>query len=434
MDTSIPEVLISYTHDSNLHKDRVLDLSNKLRDDGIDCHLDQYEQSPPEGWARWMQNQIEQVKYVLVVCTETYNRRFRGKEGPNKGLGAQWEGFVITQELYEDAAKNTKFIPVVFSAEDAQHIPSILRSATYYRVDVEEGYEDLYRRLTAQPRVLKPALGKRRIMPPFTNIQPLTEVESSERTRNETNEKVQPDLINRTVKNPNFVLFYLDVSRFMFIPSKRVEAGAEITTQLLPENARQTAFLADLQRQLHKQTFAVAYGDTAIEVQLENSTRIQEEVNDYWQVSLKPIKERFGRSPLGDFNFNGYTSEDMAELRARRILLNETPEVRRGRDRLSDQMVVSFISRGEGLIQTIESPLPMLYNQFQNDLPRFLAAARLMCVLYLQLSNTVEHIFNLNLRMENETEVLVEFEGQRAPLYVNAQPQLINFKGTCKLS
>lgn len=44
-----PIVLISYSHDNPTHLDRVLTLSNKLRADGIDCVLDQYEESPSEG-------------------------------------------------------------------------------------------------------------------------------------------------------------------------------------------------------------------------------------------------------------------------------------------------------------------------------------------------------------------------------------------------
>jgi len=38
-----PVVFISYSHDSAEHADRVLALSNRLHEDGIDCILDQYE-------------------------------------------------------------------------------------------------------------------------------------------------------------------------------------------------------------------------------------------------------------------------------------------------------------------------------------------------------------------------------------------------------
>ena len=67
-----PKVFISYSHDSDEHIDRVVDLSNRLRENGIDCQIDQYEESPPEGWPRWMTKQIKGARFVLVVCTEKY--------------------------------------------------------------------------------------------------------------------------------------------------------------------------------------------------------------------------------------------------------------------------------------------------------------------------------------------------------------------------
>ncbi len=79
--SSPPEVFISYSHDSREHMERVLALSNRLRADGVDCHLDQYETSPPEGWPRWTVNQFEKADFVLVVCTEIYNRRFMRSAG-----------------------------------------------------------------------------------------------------------------------------------------------------------------------------------------------------------------------------------------------------------------------------------------------------------------------------------------------------------------
>jgi hypothetical protein len=161
-----PRVFISYSHDSREHKDRVLNLADRLREeDGIDCNIDQYEMSPPEGWPRWMLNQIEEAEFVLVVCTEPYDRRFRGKEEAGKGRGATWEGAVITQELYEAQGKNTKFIPVVFSSQDLDFIPIVLRGVTEYRIYTEEGYEDLLRHLTDQPWVQMPPLGQLRQLP-----------------------------------------------------------------------------------------------------------------------------------------------------------------------------------------------------------------------------------------------------------------------------
>ena len=161
-----PRVFISYSHDSPEHLDHVLELSDRLRIDGIDCRIDQYEESPPDGWPRWMITQIEDAEFVLVVCTENYERRFRGREAPGKGLGVKWEGAIITQEIYEADAQNTVFIPVLLSPHPAADIPIVLRSSTYYELYTPQGYDLLYRRVTRQPLIPKPEVGPRRPMPP----------------------------------------------------------------------------------------------------------------------------------------------------------------------------------------------------------------------------------------------------------------------------
>lgn len=439
MSETDPIVLISYTHDSKKHKDRVLNLANKLRDYGVDCNIDQYEDSPPEGWVRWMSNQIDQSDFVLVICTEIYECRFLGREELGKGFGVQWEGFVITQELYEQAARNTKFIPIIFSEEEAQFIPIILRSSTHYRVDVEEGFEDLYRRLTAQPRIIKPPLGKRRVLSPT----PITQSESRENIVGSENVKMfEEELKNQAELSPitkkqdnlNLVLLYIARSKYIFIPSRRVEMSEKWILQLSPDNSRQSAFISNLHHQQQRQVFGLAFKDIASQVRLVKATNIQEESNGYWQVILEPLQEKLGSSALSDFTFNSYTPEDIVELRAKIILLNEQPETKGRRGGYDDGFIESFVIQSEGLIQNIESPLPFLYQQFRDDIPYFLESARLMCVLYLQLTGIVEHIFTLNLEMKSRTEVIIEFEGQRAPSYSNAEPHIIKFEGICNLT
>lgn len=149
----ILRVFISYSHDSPRHQTRVLELSNRLRAEGVDCQIDVYYEAPPEGWPRWMLNQVDDADYVLVVCTEPYERRFRGKDQPGRGKGAKWEGAVITQQLYDAELHNTRFIPVLLDASDESNIPIVLRGTTFYDVSTEEGYQRLYRRVTAQPEI-----------------------------------------------------------------------------------------------------------------------------------------------------------------------------------------------------------------------------------------------------------------------------------------
>ncbi len=161
-----PKVLISYSHDSSAHSDRVLQLADRLRQDGIDCTIDQYVPSPPEGWPRWMMNQLELSDFVLMVCTDVYHRRVRGHGELDKGKGADWEGAIITQEIYDAKGRNTKFIPVIFGPDDTDQIPVFVRGVAFYRVDSEEGYEQLYRRLTGQHDTPEPPLGKLKSLEP----------------------------------------------------------------------------------------------------------------------------------------------------------------------------------------------------------------------------------------------------------------------------
>ena len=165
----IPKVFVSYSHDSDGHKASALNFSDRLRAEGVDCHIDRfYEHAPPpEGWPQWCQKRVQHSDFVLVICTQTYNRRFAGEEEHGHGSGATWEGFVITQELYDAQGKNAKFIPVVFGADNFGHIPIVLRSTNRYDVSTEDGFEDLFRHITRQPSTPISRLGALRRLPPL---------------------------------------------------------------------------------------------------------------------------------------------------------------------------------------------------------------------------------------------------------------------------
>lgn len=157
-------VFISYSQDSPTHKAAVLDLADRLRADGIDAWIDQYVAAPPEGWPRWMSDQVERAQHIVLVCTETYKRRFEGRETPGTGKGATWEGLLATQVLYDAGTINEKLIPVLFDGASDAHIPLALKPYTHYRLPA--GYDGLYRHLTGQPAVVAPPLGKVRVVAP----------------------------------------------------------------------------------------------------------------------------------------------------------------------------------------------------------------------------------------------------------------------------
>ena len=154
-----PRVFLSYSHDSAEHENRVLSLANRLRREGVDARIDQYDPAPPKGWPLWMDLEIQKADFVLLACTETYLRRVEGGDDPGKGLGVVWESTLIYNLLYVSDAPVQKFIPILWDPESKAYIPSPLRGMTHYQVSIPGGYENLYRHLTKQPRHLAPTLG-----------------------------------------------------------------------------------------------------------------------------------------------------------------------------------------------------------------------------------------------------------------------------------
>lgn len=163
---SAKTVFISYSHDSDEHRALVLGLSERLRTDGITTILDQYVNgSPQQGWPRWMLDQLDAADTVLVIPTETYYRRFRGREEPDKGKGVDWEGALITQEIYDSRSQTLKFVPVFLSAPNEKWIPEPMRWGTYYALTSERAYQDLYDFLLEQAGVEPQPVGALKTKP-----------------------------------------------------------------------------------------------------------------------------------------------------------------------------------------------------------------------------------------------------------------------------
>ena len=157
-DREAPKVFISYSHDSDAHRDFVRGIADRLRSEGVDCLIDQYINGfPPEGWQRWMESQIEAADFVLMVCTPNYLKRYRGEEADG-GKGVSFEGVIISQYLYDNYYQSSKFIPLIPEQGSWEHVPTGLRRFSTFTIP--EDYETLYRVLTQQAKYEVPEMGK----------------------------------------------------------------------------------------------------------------------------------------------------------------------------------------------------------------------------------------------------------------------------------
>ena len=160
-----PRVFLSYSHDSDEHAARVLDLANALRRDGSNVLLDRYLQprGPEEGWPLWMDQNICDADFVLMICTATYLRRVLGEEKPGQGLGVRWESKLIYNRIYHDQPSGSRFIPILLPGSVLAHIPTPVLGHDRYEIAsfsrTDRGYDGLYRHLMNKPEVIAPKIG-----------------------------------------------------------------------------------------------------------------------------------------------------------------------------------------------------------------------------------------------------------------------------------
>jgi hypothetical protein len=158
-----PRVLISYSHDEPETTERVFQLAKKLRSHGIDAWIDQFEPNAQLSWPVWMRGELKRAQFVLMLFTPGYVKKME----TTQRSGVRYETFLIIQNLYQSAMVNDKFIPIVWSPADEQHIVDDFRAYSWFAVDTDAGYEGLMRRLLDDPVVVVPALGTPKKMGPI---------------------------------------------------------------------------------------------------------------------------------------------------------------------------------------------------------------------------------------------------------------------------
>lgn len=137
-------VFISYSWDSEDHKEWVKDLAIKLRNDGIDATLDQWELALGDQLTHFMEKKIRESKYVLIICTPDYCEKSNHRKG-----GVGYEDHVMTAEVYQKE-NHRKFIPILAKGSWEDATPSWLLGKC--RIDLStpessEKYEKEYLKL-----------------------------------------------------------------------------------------------------------------------------------------------------------------------------------------------------------------------------------------------------------------------------------------------
>ena len=153
----VPNVFISYSWEDEAHKAWVKALADRLLSDGINAIVDQYDLTLGDRLPQFMEQQISQADYVLIICTPTYKEKSDARTG-----GVGYEGHIISGELYAKHNER-KFIPVVRKGSFSEVIPTFLAGKLGIDLSGKSNYEDNYNDLITTVRGIrkKPAIGEK---------------------------------------------------------------------------------------------------------------------------------------------------------------------------------------------------------------------------------------------------------------------------------
>src|SRR5579885_512356 len=140
-----PRAFLSYSYDGPEHREWVLNLATRLREDGVETILDKWELEPGDPLPQFMEKAVRENDFVLIICTPRYKERSDRRIG-----GVGYEEDIITAEVFTDRNQR-KFKPVLRTGEWDEAAPTWLRGKVY--VDLrgepysEEQYQDLLQSL-----------------------------------------------------------------------------------------------------------------------------------------------------------------------------------------------------------------------------------------------------------------------------------------------
>lgn len=159
---ALARAFISYAWTDAQYSQRVLELAERLRLDGVDVTIDKWDLQPGHDAFAFMEQMVTDptMRKVIIVSNSTYAAKANARVG-----GAGVEAQIISPAIYKSVDQN-KFALVAFELGDDgnPYVPAFYGSRIYINLARDVGYEEEYDRLLRwifeKPLHRKPPLGK----------------------------------------------------------------------------------------------------------------------------------------------------------------------------------------------------------------------------------------------------------------------------------
>lgn len=149
--STVPNVFISYSWDNDTHREWVRNLSKRLRSDGANVTLDQWDLSPGDQMTRFMETAVIENDLVLIICTPRYKKKSDLRSG-----GVGYEGDIMTAEVLS-TQNHRKFIPILRSGLWEEAAPSWIIGKLYIDLSGDVYSENKYMDLVATVHNKRPS-------------------------------------------------------------------------------------------------------------------------------------------------------------------------------------------------------------------------------------------------------------------------------------
>lgn len=395
-------VFISYCHENMPLVDR---FCQKLASHGINVWLDRNELEPGMRWRQAIQQAIHQGDFFIACFSKEYSARDQTYMNEELTLAVE--------RLREQPADKVWFIPVKLNECEIPDI-DIGGGATLRDIQYINFYQD-------SNAAIQQLLG-------IISSESSETIDSTDKTGKEADECV----LFRSVEGQPY-----------FIPFQKIRWDSTgISLTLCPTLSEQIAFLCSLRKDRHD-VLAFAHEEDAAWVKPQEVAQVSTNNETVWEVILK--EDTTGKAfkhRTEKVNFERLKLDQITYMRAKRLLLDEKLETTNlflKQTTVFDKMLLETAIRGElssqygNRLQALKSPIPELYRHFKKTPERFKKFVRLVSVLYLKLSNTVEDILQLDVELRNSRELQVKFRGRRSQSNVNEEPVFLEFEGNCPL-
>ena len=153
-----------------------------------------------------------------------------------------------------------------------------------------------------------------------------------------------------------------------------------------------------------------------------------------WTLTAAPDDSNFDGSGMEATISEGsktYTPDELARLRAGRILLNNPPVQEHDRRSFHYSLVEGAIT-GSGKYEVRESVIRTVFG-LHGKRSYWRELARLQAVFCLKATGTVDQVLALSIGPVRTGKVFVSFRGRRRPRYTGQEPSPIEFSGDCVL-